>query len=131
MLASRFSRGELADGPLAVRVDLGELGDPGMHLGERHPVAESSRERVSPPVRSSPDSSQSISTGPLSELRDHVLPEVLDRLHDLVVLELAELHVTDDRVTADVLVASELFEALLRVTDDDHVLVVEELRVDL
>ena len=70
-------------------------------------------------------------TGPLLELRDHVLPEHLDRLHDLVVLELAELDVADDGVAADGLVALEFLEALLGLADDDHVLLVEELGIRL
>ena len=45
--------------------------------------------------------------------------------------EVAELHVADQLVDAELVVLQHLLEALLGVADDDHVGVVELLRVEV
>src|SRR4051794_18646956 len=59
----------------------------------------------------------------LLELGDDVLGEDLEVAHDLLVGEVAELHVAEQLVDADLVVADDLLEALLGGADDDHVLV--------
>src|SRR5437773_6663604 len=67
----------------------------------------------------------------LLELRDDLLPEQLERLHDRLVRQVAELDVADQLVDAEVVVLDHLLVALVGVTDDDHVRVAEDLGVEL
>ena len=61
---------------------------------------------------------------PLGEFGKHDLgAEQLEAAHHLVVRQVAELHVAEQLVDADLVVADELLEALLGRPDDDHVLV--------
>ena len=62
-----------------------------------------------------------------SQFGDDLLAEHLDRAHDVLVVQVAQLHVADELVDAEVGVVLHLADAGLDVADDDHVGGVERL----
>src|SRR5207237_7058172 len=70
--------------------------------------------RGSRPSRSSPCSDRHLDAV-LLELRDHVLAQQLDRVHDRLVREVAELHVAQQPVDAERGVSPHLLETSIRV----------------
>src|SRR5205823_8131682 len=67
----------------------------------------------------------------LLELREHLLAEQLDRAERALARVVAELHVADQLVDAEVGIVLHLVEALLRIADNDHVALVERVDRDV
>src|SRR4051794_13077510 len=77
----------------------------------------------SPEMRSISDLDGGVRAVPARlELRHHLTREQLQVAHHLVVREVAELHVAEELVDPDRLIAQDLVEALVGGPDDDHVL---------
>src|SRR5215469_10597934 len=61
----------------------------------------------------------------VAELRDDIFAEQFDRVHDVLMLEPADLHDAQDVVRAGLFVPLELLDALVGIADNHHVALID------